>query len=111
LKRLESSFNLEASKIIEDIEQGREIQLDLANLALFSASASELEPTSFNDAWNHADPKNRELWRIAINKELGEMENKQGREIIDKEDVPEGRRTVKRKWISKLKETAYFKLD
>jgi hypothetical protein len=58
LKRLESSFNPEASIIIENIEQGREIQLDQANLALFSASASKFEPTSFNDAWNHPETVN-----------------------------------------------------
>jgi hypothetical protein len=58
LKRLARSFNPEASKTIENIEQGREIQLDQANFALLSASASELEPTSFNDAWNHPDPEN-----------------------------------------------------
>jgi hypothetical protein len=88
LKRLESTFNPEASKIIENIEQGREFQLeDQANFAFFCASASESEPTSFNDAWNHPDPKNRELWRIVINKELGEMENKKVWEIINKKDV------------------------
>jgi hypothetical protein len=81
-------------KNIENIEQGREIQSDQANFALFSASASELEPTSFNDAWNHPDPENRELW-IIINKELGEMEDKKVCEIINKEDVPDGRRTIK----------------
>jgi hypothetical protein len=38
VKCLESSFNLEASKIIESIDQGREITLDQANIALFSGS-------------------------------------------------------------------------
>jgi Reverse transcriptase (RNA-dependent DNA polymerase) len=103
LKRLESSF-----KHIENIEQGREIQLDQANFALFSASASELEHTSFNDAWNHPDPKNRELWRI-INKELSEMEDKKVWEIINKEDVPDGRRTIKGKWIFKIKRNGVFR--
>jgi Reverse transcriptase (RNA-dependent DNA polymerase) len=109
LKRLESSFNPEASKIIENIEQGREIQLDQVNFALFSASASELEPTSFNDAWNHTDPKNRELWEIAMNKELGEIENKKVLEIINKEDVQDGRRTIKCTWIFKIKRNGVFR--
>jgi Reverse transcriptase (RNA-dependent DNA polymerase) len=109
LKRLESSFNPEALKMIEYIEQGREIQLDQATFAFFSVSASELEPASFNDAWNHPDPKNCELWRIAINKELGEMENKKVWEIINKEDVPDGRRTMKCKWIFKIKRNGVFR--
>jgi Reverse transcriptase (RNA-dependent DNA polymerase) len=110
LKRLESSFNPEASEIIKSIEQRREIQLeDQANFALFSASASELEPTLFNEAWNHPDPKNCEMWRVAIIKELGEMENKKVWEIINKEDVPDGRRTMKCEWIFKIKRNAVFR--
>jgi hypothetical protein len=108
LKHLESSFHLEASKIIKDIEQGREGHLDQANFALFSTQPSEAELTSFNDAWKYLDPKNHELWRIAINKELGEMENKKVWEIINKEDVPKGRRTIKCKWIFKIKRNGVF---
>ena len=70
---------------------------------LFSTSLSEVETTSFNDAWNHPYPKNRELWRIAIKEELGEMENKKGWESVNKEDVPKGRRTIKCNWILKIK--------
>jgi hypothetical protein len=51
-------------------EQGREVHLDQANFSLFSTSPSEVEPASFNDAWNHPDPKNCELWRTEINKRL-----------------------------------------
>jgi hypothetical protein len=112
LKRLESSFNPEASKLIKNIEQRREIQLDQANFALFSASAYELEPTSFNDAWNHPDPKNPELWRIVFYKELGEMENKKVWEIIKTRkmfQMEEEQLNVSGFLISK--ETAYFELD
>jgi hypothetical protein len=108
VETLREQLQPEASKIIENIEQGREIQLDQANFALFSASAFELEPTSFNDTWNNPDPKNRELWRIAINKELHQMENKKVWEIINKEDVPNGRRTIKCKWILKFKRNGVF---
>jgi hypothetical protein len=109
LKHLEKSFNPEASEIIKSIEQGRESQLeDQASFALFSASASELEPTLFNEAWNHPDPKNHEMWRVAIIKELGEMENKKVWEIINKEDVPDGRRANKCKWIFKIKRNGVF---
>jgi hypothetical protein len=53
LKRLESSYNPEESTLIKNIEQGREILLDQASIALFNISPSELEPTTFDDAWNH----------------------------------------------------------
>jgi hypothetical protein len=88
----------------------QEIQLDEANFVLLSASAPELEPTSFKDAWNHPDPKNSELWRIAINKESGEI-NKKVWEVINKEDVHDGRRTINVSGFLTSKETAYFKLD
>jgi hypothetical protein len=77
VERLESPINPKTSIIIESSEQGRELQLDQTTFALFSASFSDVELTSFNDAWNHPDPKNRELWRTACSKKIkgdGEQE-------------------------------------
>ena len=53
LRQLESSFNLDAAKLVEQIEQGREILLDQVNLALFSGMVINEEPTTFEQAWNH----------------------------------------------------------
>jgi hypothetical protein len=69
--------------------------LNQVNIALFNTSPTKLEPTTFNDAWNHPNSKGRELWRAAITKELGEMDNKKVWEFINKEDVPNERRTIK----------------
>jgi hypothetical protein len=55
LRQMESSFNPEAAKIIERIEQGREILLDRANFAFFGVGTVEREPTTFEEAWNHDD--------------------------------------------------------
>ena len=49
MKRLESSFNPEASKIIDNFEQGRDILLDSVNLALICGNVMK-EPQSFDDA-------------------------------------------------------------
>jgi adenylosuccinate synthase len=49
MRMLESGFNPEASTVLQNIEQGREILLEQANFALFS----------FDEAWNHYDPKAR----------------------------------------------------
>jgi hypothetical protein len=89
--------------LIKNIEQGREILLDQVSIALFNISPSELEPTNYDDAWNHPNSKDRELWRAAINKELGEMDDEKVWEIINKEDVPEGRRAIMCKWSFKIK--------
>jgi Reverse transcriptase (RNA-dependent DNA polymerase) len=108
LKQLESSFNPEASKIVKDIELGRDIILDQANIALFSGNF-QLEPSTLDQAWNHADPKDQDNWRNVIKKELIDMESKKVWEVIKKEGIPEGRRTIKNKWIFKIKRNGVFR--
>ena len=110
LRQLESSFNPEASKIVQDIEHGREILLDRANFAFFGVGIKDqIEPTTFDEAWNHDDPRIREKWREAINKELEEMDKKEVWEIIKKADIPQDRRTIKCKWIFKIKRNGVFR--
>jgi uncharacterized protein YwqG len=58
MKHLESRFNPEASKIIESIDQGREILLDQANIVMFSGSI-QIEPTTYHQAWDHQGPMDR----------------------------------------------------
>jgi hypothetical protein len=47
---LESSFNLEASTLLQNIEQGREILLEQANVALFSGIVIDEESSTFDEA-------------------------------------------------------------
>jgi Reverse transcriptase (RNA-dependent DNA polymerase) len=109
MRRLESSFNPDATQVVKQFEQGREILLDQANVALFTGSAINEEPSTFNQAWNHEDPKVKENWRAAINKEFDEMNKKKVWEIIKKEDIPKNRRTIKCKWIFKIKRNGVFR--
>jgi hypothetical protein len=67
MRRLESSFNPDAMQVVEQCEQGREILLDQANIALFTGSAINEEPSTFDQAWNHKDPKVKENWRATRN--------------------------------------------
>jgi hypothetical protein len=60
LRELKSSFNPDDAKLVEQIEQGREILLDKVNIALFSGMVINEEPTTFEQAWNHQDPRVRE---------------------------------------------------
>ena len=32
-----------------------------------------VEPKTFDEAWNHPDPKKREFWRSAVRKEFRDM--------------------------------------
>jgi hypothetical protein len=59
LKQLESSFNRNETRIVNDIEQGRHIILNQANIALFSG-ATQIEPKNYEQARNHNDPKDQE---------------------------------------------------
>jgi hypothetical protein len=62
MRLLESSFNPEASTMLQNIEQGRKILLEQANVALFSGIVIDEEPSSFDEAWNHDDPNARGKW-------------------------------------------------
>jgi hypothetical protein len=59
---LESSFNHEASKMLQNTEQGREIRLEQAIVALFRENLIDEEPSTFDKAWNHEDPKASGKW-------------------------------------------------
>jgi hypothetical protein len=65
---LESSFNPEASTMLQNIEQGREILLEQANVGLFIGIVIDEEPLSFDEPCNHDDPKARGKWQDAIKK-------------------------------------------
>jgi Reverse transcriptase (RNA-dependent DNA polymerase) len=106
---LESSFNPDATQVVEQFEQGREILFDQANVVLFSGRVINENPTTLNQAWNHQDPKVRANWQAAINKEFDEMNKKKVWEIIKKEDIPKNQRTIKCKLIFKIKRNAVFR--
>jgi hypothetical protein len=89
MRLLESSFNPEASTVLQNIEQGREILLEQANVVLFSGIVIDEEASNFDEAWNLDDPKARGKCRDAIKKE---PDKQQVWEIIKKNDIPEDRK-------------------
>ena len=54
MRNLESGFNPEASKIVEEFKKGRDIILGQLNISLLSANNVK-EPTTFKEAWNCMD--------------------------------------------------------
>jgi hypothetical protein len=48
MRQLESSFNPDATELVERFEQGRELQLNQANVELLSGSVINEETTTFN---------------------------------------------------------------
>jgi hypothetical protein len=105
---LKSSFNPEASKIIDNFEPEMDILLDSVNLALICGNVMK-EPKSVDDAWNCSDPDQRTKWRAAIKKEFSDMESRNVRDVISKEEVPKDRRCIKCKWIFKIKRNGVFR--
>jgi hypothetical protein len=51
MKKLESRFNPQATRAVEDYNYGRELTLDQVNLPLFSADFAK-EPTTYEEALN-----------------------------------------------------------
>jgi hypothetical protein len=65
LHQLENSFNPKAARIVERIEQGKEILLDHANFEIVDGDVADKEPTTFDEAWDHKYPKSQEKSRVA----------------------------------------------
>jgi hypothetical protein len=63
--------------MLQNIEQGKEILLEQVNVALFSGIMIDTEPSSFDEAWNHVDPKARGKLQDAIKKGLCDMDKQQ----------------------------------
>ena len=66
-------------------------------------------PNSFDEAWNHPDPWQRDKWRAAILKEFDKMNALKVWKKIKKSSMPKGRRTVKHKWVLEIKRSGIFR--
>ena len=66
-------------------------------------------PKSFDEAWNHPDAFQREKWREAIKKEFDKMEHNGVWKKVKRNEIPEGRRCVKYKWVFEIKRSGVFR--
>ena len=67
-------------------------------------------PRTYDEAWNHPDPKLRERWRASIRKELKSLIHvRKVWRTIKRRDIPSGRRCVKSKWVFDMKRSGAFK--
>jgi hypothetical protein len=86
-RKLKSCFNLQATKVVEDCNHGREMTLDQVNLALFSTDIVKV-PTAYEEAINGEQKEDQIKWKYAINKELKEMKERGFCEIINEKYIP-----------------------
>jgi hypothetical protein len=87
MKKLESWFNPQATKVVEDYNHGSEITLDQVNLDLFSTEIIK-ESTTYEESINSEQKEEQIRWKNAINKQLKEMEKRRFWKIIDEKDIP-----------------------
>jgi hypothetical protein len=95
MRKLESWFNPQASKIVDELDSGMEIVLEQVNLALLTTSLTK-EPSSFEEAINCQSKDDQKTWKEAIEKELNEMTKRGVWEVIDEKKVPNDRRFIKK---------------
>ena len=65
-------------------------------------------PMSYDEAWNHSCPFQREKWREAIHREFNKMNEQKVWKIQKKSGIPAGRRLVKWKWVFEIKRDGKF---
>ena len=68
-----------------------------------------IEPTKFDNAWNHKDPIQRAKWREAINKEFADMKTRNVWTKMKRSSMPKNKRCVKCKWVFKIKINGTFR--
>jgi hypothetical protein len=71
-RKLESWFIPQATKIVDELDRGREILFEQVNSALLTTSFTK-EPSSFEEAINYENKDDQEAWKEAIKKELNKM--------------------------------------
>jgi hypothetical protein len=108
MRKLESWFNPQATKIVDELDRGRDIVFEQVNLALITTSLTK-EPSSFEEAINCENKDDQEAWKEAIEKELNKMTKRGVWEVIDEKDVPNDRLCIKNKWIFKAKRNGVFR--
>ena len=70
---------------------------------------THVNPTSFQEAWHHSDPKEREAWRAAIRKEFRDMINKNVWRYAKINRIPQNRRLIGNKWVFNKKRNGIYR--
>jgi len=65
-------------------------------------------PMSYDEAWNHSFPFQREKWIEAIHRKFGKMNEQKVWKTQKKSANPTGRRSVKCKWVFEIKRDGKF---
>jgi histone deacetylase 1/2 len=72
-------------------------------------SEIDVEPSSYDEAWNHPNPIKRKKWRAAITKEFVDMKKRAVWSLLERSQMPTGRRCVKCRWVFKIKRSGVYR--
>ncbi len=86
------------------------MQLHVELLQEFVLSLKSMLPKSYKEAWDHPDPKMRARRRKAFKKELDIVVKQKVWDVIEKKDIPKGRRCVMSKWVFDIERNGTFKV-
>ena len=104
LKDLETSFLSAKQKLFTEHMLMSPDDVAHGLMALVGGTDTSKEiPLTFREAWDHADPVERKLWREAIRKEFRDMIRRQVWRHHRKRDVPSNRRLISNKWVFRIK--------
>ena len=67
------------------------------------------KPATFDEAWNHPDPFQREKWREAIMLEFSKMDQRGMWKKVSLAQKPKDRRMIKCKWVFEIKRDGRFR--
>ena len=88
----------------------RDTAITTLDIALVGAVDPMMDyPESFDEAWNHEDPEEREKWREAILLEFKNMNDRKVWQIVKKEEVPEGKTLIGSRWVFRKKSNGIFR--
>jgi len=67
------------------------------------------EPDTFQEAFHHPDPEQREKWRAAIHKEFRDMLKRTVWQKRLRSQIPKNRRCIKSKWVFSIKRDGTYR--
>ena len=79
------------------------------NCLISAVTSGPTEPKTFQEAWHSPVEEERQNCQIAIRKEIKSMINRGVWRKIDKVKIPENRRLIGNKWVSKIKRDGTYR--
>ena len=109
IRNLDTSYNDASQMYVDEIMD--DVSQEFAGFALSGEEVLSYpdEPTSFEEAWYNADPREQEGWRSAIKKEFNDMKKMKVWRRIKKSEVPSERRIIGNKWVFKRKRDGRYR--